>query len=480
MDVKEKTRKPRVGFLFMACRRFKKLGEGTRDGTYVERTARETAEMTSALSGDIEIINPGGIYEISDLNKAAESFALNKVDCILVVFHSWAEDSLWIRFLRDSDPSVPLIYFYPAKESISYENCADENDFVQFLTNGGLVGSLVGSGSIVKMNRTVKIIVGTINLKKEEIIQYSNVCRIRSLLRRSRFGIMPAYNELMWNTYIDPYRIFTYGPEITFISYDELADVSGRLPEDAISVWKKELRNNYPLDGNISDEKFTASVRYSMGMWKIFEAYDLDAMTLNDVDMRLFQKIGLRPGFYPDEINKSCAVLCPEGDIGMVLAMYILKLLCGRQVNAAEPFYIDDSRGLFCGGHAGPNDYNYPESKSHVKISFDARFAKTKYRYAGAPFAWLRIPPGLMTMVHASQNGNEVKLLASLVESLEGPHRINGYTHSEFRPLDRDIYEFFRKIISAGTTQHFVVVPGDCTAQLADLSDICGFSFTLI
>jgi L-arabinose isomerase len=480
MDVKEKTRKPRVGCLFISSRRFKGLGEGLKDGTYGERTAKETVEIQTALAGDIELVYPGDVYEIADLNRALESFTVNKVDCILALFHSWSEDAVWIRFLRESDPAIPLIYFYPAKESIGYENCADENDLIQFLANGGLVGSLVGSGSIVKLGRTAKIIVGTIQQKKNEIIQYAKLCKIRKLLRQSRFGIMPAYNEVMWNTYIDPYRIFNYGPELTFISYDELAEISEKLPADKIAAWEKELRKTYPLDGSIADEKFTASVRYSMGMWKIFEAYNLDAMTLNDVDMRLFEKIGLRPGFYPDEINRSLAILCPEGDLGMALGMYLLKLLCGKQVNAMEPFYIDASRNLFCGGHAGPNDYNYPESKDYVKISFDARFAKTKYRYAGAPFAWLRIPPGEMTMVHVSQNNNEIKLLASRVESIDGPHRINGYTHSEFRPMGQDISEFFKKIMTVGTTQHFVLVPGDCTDQLADLADLCGFSFTLI
>jgi L-arabinose isomerase len=480
LNTSDKKRKPKIGFLFIASQRFKNLGEGTAGGTYPERIARETRLITDELSGALEIINTGDIYDITDLNRAIEAFSANKVDCILALFHSWAEDCVWIRFLRDSGVSAPLIYFYPAKKHVSFENCEDENDLIEFLAGGGLVGSLVGSGSISKMGKSAKILVGTIEQRKNDIIQYAGLCKIKNVLHQSRFGIMPAYNEVMWNTYIDPYRIFAYGPELTFITYDELAGISDKIPEKDVIGWKEELEKMYPADTGISEEKFIASVRYSIGLHKIMESYNVDALALNDVDMRLFEKIGLRPGFYPNMINESLSILCPEGDLGMAMSMYLFKLLTGKQVNAIEPFYVDASRNLFCGGHAGPNDYNYAESRDYVKISFDARFAKTKYRYAGAPFAWLRIPPGEMTMVHLSQIGNEIKLIAGLVESLSGPHRINGYTHSEFRPLTTDINDFFFKILSIGTTQHFVVVQGNYIKELQDLAHICNFTFYMI
>jgi len=477
MDVSEKTRKPKIGFLFIASRRFRTLGENTKSGNYAQRVSKETSIITLGLADDLEIVNPGDIYDFADLSRALNSFTRQTVDCVLVMFHSWAEDNIWIRFLRDSDPEVPLIYFCPAKHSIPFENCEDEEDLVEFLSSGGLVGSLVGSGSISKMGRTAKFLAGTFEDKKNEIICYAALCKIRNVLHKSKFGILPAYNEIMWNTYIDPYRMFSFGPEVTFISYDEFSEISDKVSTDEIVSWKNELEKRYPVEGSITAEKFEASLRYSIGLWKVMEQFNLDAMTLNDVDMRLFEKIGLRPGFYPNAINESMSVLCPEADLGIALAMYSLKLLTGKQLNTIEPFYIDNSKKIFCAGHAGPNDYNYPESDKYVKISFDARFAKTKYRYAGAPFAWLRIPPGRMTMVHVSQGKNEIKMVASMVDSLEGSHRTNSYAHSDFMPVGSSINDFFEKLFSIGTTQHFVIVQGEYVEQMRDLSSLCGFNF---
>ena len=477
MDVSEKSRKPKIGFLFIGSRRFKTLGENTKSGTYNERIAKETAMISAELKDESDIVNPGDVFDTEDLERALHCFTRQNVDCILVMFHSWAEDNIWIRFLRESDPVIPLIYFCPARYSIPFETCEDENDLVEFLSSGGLVGSLVGSGSMTKFGRTAKYLVGTPKQKKNEIIQYANLCKIRSVLHRSRFGILPAYNEIMWNTYVDPYRLFEYGPELTFIGYDEFSAISDKVGENEVLSLKKELEALYPVSGGISDEKFLASVRYSIGLLKTMQAYNIDALTLNDVDMRLFEKIGLRSGFYPNAINESCSILCPEADIGIALSMYLLKLLTGKQINTVEPFYIDDSKNLFCGGHAGPNDYNYPQSTQYVKISFDARFAKTKYRYAGAPFAWLRIPPGRMTMVHISQGKGEIKMVASLVDSLDGQHRTNSYAHSDFRPVNCSISDFFEKIFAIGTTQHFVVVEGEYMEEMRDLASLCGFGF---
>ena len=143
MERLEKERKPKIGFLFFACRRFKALGEGTTGGNYSERVGRETKAVTDTLSGDLEIIYPGDIYEDRDLNKAIETFCANKVDCILVLYHSWAEDRFLIRFLRESDASVPIIYFYAAKESIPFENCGNDDDLTEFLASSGLVVCMV-------------------------------------------------------------------------------------------------------------------------------------------------------------------------------------------------------------------------------------------------------------------------------------------------------------------------------------------------
>ena len=158
--------------------------------------------------------------------------------------------------------------------------------------------------------------------------------------------------------------------------------------------------------------------------------------------------------------------------------MYILRQVSGgKHVNYIEPFYIEKELGLFAAGHAGPHDYTDPDFRDHVRISIDARFAKTKYKYAGAPFAWYRIPEGLKTVAHLSQGPDErFKLLCFTAESLPGPHKLCGYCHSDFK-VAGEAGRLFEEILKVGATQHFAAVAGNVTGELKYVAELCGFDF---
>jgi L-arabinose isomerase len=228
---------------------------------------------------------------------------------------------------------------------------------------------------------------------------------------------------------------------------------------------------------DVDRNKFHASVRASLALESIARKAGVTLVVLNDVDTVLLTDVGLRPGFLPCPGTNDITVV-PEGDIGGGLAVYILKLLSGDSVNFIEPFHIDAVNNCFVAGHAGPNDYTAPAGS--VKIARDVRFAKTSYKYAGAPFAWYVIPPGIKTMLHVSETNGRFKMICSLVEALPTVHFITSYSHGQFRPINCDIQEFFSKLLETGVTQHYGIVEGDYVNQLSYLAKILNFDFKQI
>jgi L-arabinose isomerase len=109
-------------------------------------------------------------------------------------------------------------------------------------------------------------------------------------------------------------------------------------------------------------------------------------------------------------------------------------------------------------------------------IARDVRFAKTKWKYAGAPFAWYRISPGHKTMAQLVECDGKYKLVCTLVDSLPGEHLLATYSHSIFKPVV-PVKRLFEEIIKIGTTQHFGIVDGDYTKELADFAAIMDFDF---
>ncbi|MDR1524652.1 MAG: hypothetical protein LBS79_05255 [Tannerella sp.] len=472
-----KLRKPKAGVLFIASPRFKELGTDTQRGTYGERKLTESENILRELNLLVDVVYPGIVYERGDIETAMNRFFLEKVDFVIAEFLSWSEDFAWIRFLRDM-PGIPILFVNPAKDKMSFTSTLEEDDFIEYLCCGTLVGSLEAAGSTARTKRKhLTTIIGNREELAEKISVFASAARVKNILRHSTVGLLANYNEAMWSTYIDPYNVFTrIGPEIRFISYSAYADVIAALDNAEIPDYKNELLSKYKIMDDVDDVKFEASVRASLALAKLAGQYDTDVMVFNDIDPAMFRLIGLRAGFYHPWFNEQRSVLVPEADMGAGLITYILKLLSDRHVNFIEPFHIESAYGTFAGGHAGPNDHNDPDFRRNVVIARDVRFAKTNYKYAGAPFAWYRISPGRKTMAQLVEDNGVYKLVCTLVDSLEGEHLLATYSHSIFRPVV-PVEKLFEQILKIGTTQHFALVDGDYCDVLRIFAGLMDFEF---
>ncbi|MDD5728298.1 MAG: hypothetical protein PHV59_07035 [Victivallales bacterium] len=471
-----KQNKAKIGILLIGSRRFRKLGENCRNGTYEERRGRFGNELIDRFRGIAECAFPGVAYEREDMNNAILFFMREKVDCVICSFLSWSEDSAWIAFLRDMY-AIPLALYLPTLDKMPYRDTRNEDDFIEFLAQGGLVGSLEGSGSIPRLGREIEVIVGDFAAAKDRLETFIAAAMTRARLRRARFGLLPVYNRIMWSTYVDPYQVFArLGPELEFISYAGLKAATDEISDTDTDAYVRELTGLYQVEDDVEINLFRESARASLALAALRDKFNLDALVLNDVDHELFHTIGLRPGFYPPAFNANNAILVPEGDLGAGTIVYILKQLTGKHINYVEPFYMEKAANTFSAGHAGPHDYTDERYRDHVRISRDVRFAKTSFKYAGAPFAWYRIPSGLKTLAHFSEVNGNFKIVCFTAEALPGKHALCSYSHADFRP-EKPVTELFERIIKTGTTQHFAVVEGDVRQQLAMFAKINHFDF---
>ena len=478
-----KTRKAKAGLLLIASPRFKNL-YGPKRGTYGERKDAAVKQIKATM-GFMDLVDPGIVYEREDAQRAMDLFYNEKVDFIYAEFLSWSEDFAWIRFLRDC-PEIPILFCNVAKPRMTFETTLDEDDFVDYLCAGTLVGSLEGSGDVVRTGRkNVKTIMGTREQITEKVKVFADAARVRSILRLSNVGLMANMNEAMWSTYIDNYDLFTkIGPEIHYLPYSDYGAEIENLTDEEVKAYADELTSKYKMMDDVEYDKFIGCVKATLGIKKLAEKNDVDCYVYNDIDQATFRTAGCRAGFYPQWFNENVSVLVPEADIGAGLITYILKLLSGKNVNFIEPFHIEDDYGTFAGGHAGPHDHNDPAWQDNVIISRDVRFAKTSWKYAGAPFAWYRFSPGMKTVAGLYEQDGKYKLITFMAESLSEKdtpqsakkHLLATYSHTIFRPVV-PAKELWEKVLNIGATQHYAIVDGDYRDELRDFASIMGFEF---
>lgn len=479
MDIKLKQRKPKAGLFLIGSPRFRNLS-GPKRGSYGEKKEKVAAQIVDSLSF-LDLTYTGIVYEREDAQKAINHFFAEKVDFIIAEFLSWSEDFAWIRFLRDC-PDIPIIFCNVAKEKMDFENTLDEDDFIEYLCSGTLVGSLEASGSIARVpRRNVKTVMGTRNQVNEQIRIFSRAAYARAILRQSTVGLMANMNEAMWSTYIDNYDLFTkIGPEMHYIPSSDYKEAIDGLTDAQVKEYADSLTSRFRMMEDVDYEKFIGCVKASLAIKTLAEERDIDVYIYNDIDPSTFKVAGCRAGFYHDWFNENCSVLVPEADTGAGLATYILKLVSGGlHVNFIEPFHIEDEFGTFAGGHAGPNDHTDPRWKDNVLIARDVRFAKTKYKYAGAPFGWYRISPGFKTVAGLFEQDGKYKLVCFRAESLPGEHILATYSHSIFRP-EVPVKSLFHQLLEIGVTQHYAITDGDWTRELEAFAGIMGFEYYYI
>jgi L-arabinose isomerase len=466
-------RKPRIGVLFITTPRFRDLGEGTERGLFRERKEKEARAFISRFDY-ADIVFPGIVYTREDIKKAMDQFIKARVDMVFACFMSWSDDYAWIRFLRDM-PEIPVYFAGISREEPGFEDSLNEDRFVEFLSAGGLVGLLEGSGSASRFHRPMfRRRTGSMEVILGDVKHFAFAACIRSELRQTSFGLLPSYNEVMWSTYVDPYELFMKaGPELRFLGVAELNEHITATESGKTEEAMKFILNTYPARGAIDEEKMFASVRASLALESIARAHEAELLVLNDIDPVLLRQVGLRPGFTPCPGTGDVMVV-PEGDLGGGLACFILGKLTGQAVSFFEPFHIDRRNGTFAAGHAGPNDYTDPAGKT--LLSTDTRFAKSSYKYAGAPFAWHLTGPGEKTFLHISQCGAGFKMAASVIDALPADHFLAGYSHGVFKPRV-PAEELFTKLQNIGVTQHYGVTAGDHTGTLEILAELLGFDF---
>ncbi|MBN2375434.1 MAG: hypothetical protein JXD22_03470 [Sedimentisphaerales bacterium] len=472
----EKTAKPKCGLVLMECLRFQGLGEGTAGGTYDSRVEEKASGLVEKFSADFEVVCPKMISSREAVPQTIKQLVEQDVDFIIAAFLSWSEDFAWIRFLRDV-PDIPMIFYLPVEKDTKFEGISTDN-LIRFLASGGLVGTLEGSGSVKRMNKKIRVIVETGSEgTRSRIKAFGLAAHADNVLKRSRLGLVSHFNEIMWSTYVDPYDFFVQvGPELTFISYNRLKDAIDNVPDSDVNEYVNQLKSDYKVLPDVDDKLFFESAKASIGLYHLADGMGLDGLALNDVDMELFEMIGLRPGFYYPGFGENSRILSPEGDVGIAALTLAAKVMTGKHINFVEPFYLDVNDCSFTAGHAGPNDYTDSRFKDNVIIAADERFRSQPFKYAGAPFAWYRIPAGAKTLAHFSQCKDNYKLVTLTAESMPGEHILTGYSHSVFK-TSAPVNEVFEKIISIGTTQHFIVIEDDVRQYLAEYAYIKGFDY---
>ncbi|MCM8830016.1 MAG: hypothetical protein NC824_03355 [Candidatus Omnitrophica bacterium] len=454
----------KIGILFLAG---EWLGEiGANRGFYSmlpEILKKDALRVKTLLSKYTEIIDVGIVNNKEKAIRAYEIFRRDRVNAIIICYLAWGEDSLLLDVIERL-PDVPLLLW-------AYVPCSKlpaSFNMVQLFRFSGPVATMQVSGPLKRMGKRFRVISGSLDNKEiyEEIKRYLKAVRIISELRNLTVGLLPSFCDAMTGTHIEGDILKRYlGMTLQTITVKEYFDISKEISDSEIEKWVQLLKKRYIVE--VSNPALYKGVRASLGLLKIIERYNLKALAFNDLDRELHQSFGLRPCItLPGMFEK--AVISMEGDVGGAIAMYILRALTEKPVMYTEIFTYEEKTNGFLAGHAGLHNVKLAHNYKKIRIVPDYEYMEVEKDTAAMQF---QAKQGPVTMLNIFFNGRDFQMAAVKGKAVDTGKRFDISTYIYIKP-EVPVNEFMKKVIRAGTTQHWVVVHQDVLDELVCFTDM--------
>lgn len=460
-------RKPKVGLLVLTAEWFIQVGAS--QGSFSDlpkRLDQDAAAIVSTLTPSLDIINPGVLYTVAQVDAALTTFGNQSVDALLVCYITWGEDRLILKALENM-PSIPLLLWCYTPSN----RLPNVMTMVDLFQTSGPVGAVQSSGPLKRLGKKFGFAFGSPENPQtvRKIVAFSKAAQVASALKKVTIGVLPYRCDQMTGTYVDEFRLkMEIGPELKYISTHDYKELCERVPESEVSSFIVDLIKNYNLSERTTSTGLQNAARVSLGLAEVAHQYNLDAVAINDIADELHRVVGLRPCLGNRKLFER-AVVSMEAEVGGAVALLMLKMLTHKTPMYTEIFSVDTTENCILIGHAGIHDAdNLVESKEEIVIEPDGEYVESE-----PDSAWMRfrVKGGHVTLLSVFCDVKRFKMVITSGKALSGPHKLLGSPHAYVR-LAYPLENFFEQIIHSGMTQHWALVHDDCIEELLALADI--------
>ncbi|MHB1347500.1 MAG: L-arabinose isomerase family protein [Candidatus Humimicrobiaceae bacterium] len=465
-------KKPKIGLVFFAARWFEEvvLGGGETSREFTKFLNEDTSKVKDALSEDNEVISFPVVTSMEKAWNTCTKLLAEDLDAAVFCFSVWSEDEYLLAFKDFMKIKPSIIWGYTP-----YKNSPERSNIITLFKNSGIVGTVEGFGTVVKMGAKPFYVFGS-SLDKKPVSEINKILRAAKVcqeLKTTRLGLLPYRNFQMIITYVDEFRLYSkLGPVVEYISCLQLKKASDKISDDKVKGYVKEIKNKFKIDKRITEDNLLKSAKASLGLEKIINDNKLNGLALSDLIPELHEVMGLRPCLYPESLARSEVVVGNEGDLGGTTAMLILRKLTGNPVMFTEIFNLDYDANTIGTGHAGPSNYLAAQSDDKVTITPDYELMDATSDIGGV---WMEFigKPGRVTILNFICTNDDFQMTILNGESLGGEPRFDGYPHYCIK-IDPKMTDFLKSNSLNGTSHHWAVVNGDVKEELTYIADILG------
>jgi L-arabinose isomerase len=459
----------KIGFLALAARWF--WDTKMSDSRFAEEAQSQIKSIEVSFGASHEIISGGLITTEESAKSAANKFKEANVDALIACCVMWSEDQPLLRVLEELVATPLLLWCWTPGTTLPEGLTA-----LDLIKWSGPVGAQQISGALRRSRRKFAFVIGNHHEKEtiQEIQNFVSAAAAARSLRHARVGLLPHRYGVMTNTWVDEFDLMSgIGIDVIYISVGQLAS-SAALVEDLEVKRYIDSLEGIPISAQVTPRGLSEAARISLGLAKIIEDQQLDAVSIGDCDDELHAVLKCRPCLYLPSVFERGVVVGSEGDLRGILAQLILARLSGSPTLFTEIFTYDEQQNQILVGHAGMHDIRLAGDRSAVAITPDYEYPREE---AGVWMAF-SVKPGPVTLLSITSDQRGFHFVAIKGEALPAKGRLQGYPNALIK-LEMPLRSFFATTTAIGTTQHWALVPGDLTRSISRLADILGIDCTI-
>ena len=414
-----------------------------------------------------DVVLSGMVDTLDSAEAAGKLFKQKAVDVVLLVYGTYTADFITLAALDQVKDRPLLIYSTQPHDDV------DRNgDYEGSLRNSALIGIAQITGTLRKMKRDYKIIVGSVTDERAYALidRYLSAAQAVEDLREANIGIIGHVFRGMYDLELS--KTFfknTFGVNVIMIQSSHLLEVWEQVTEKEVKEETDALLKRFRRK-NVTVDDVERSMRLAIAMRKIAEKFHLDAMCF--LDQHYVQKqvrTSARMGASLLMERTNMCVNC-EGDLAGLVMMMLMRSLTGRAPLMGEwgEYDMATNSCLIIGHGIGTPDMAADES--------DVLLTRTpeEWGFDGAGLNYeLIMKPGDATIGHIMEVPSGYRMIVSKTKSIEFP-KLNFDELHALAQTKTPIREYLEQVLNFGVSHHCIMTLGDCAEKLKAVAELLG------
>ena len=430
-----------------------------------------------------EVTSAGLVDTPQGARDAGELLARSRVDLVLVYAATYATSSQVLPAVQAANAPVVILNLQPTR-TLDYEAMTTG----EWLANCSACCVPELAGAFTRARIPYRTVTGTLldgDPAWDVLREWVDAAAAARSLRTSRIGFLGHTYPGMLDMYSDFTQVHAQtGAHVEVLEIDDLVERVESAPADAIARKGDEIRAAFdladagtdPIADSITPEIFEWSARVSVGLDRLVDDFELDALTYyyRGVGGNIAERVtaGLIVG--NSLLTARGIPASGEGDLKTSVAMLLLDRL-GAGGSYTEFYALDFDDEFILMGHDGPGHLAIAEGRPV------ARALKLFHGKAGAGLSIeMKVRLGPVTILGLTQTADgRLKLAVAEGESIVGPTFRIGNTNSRIR-FRLGPAAFFDAWCAHGPTHHVALGVGHQLSRIRKVADLLSLDLAVV